>query len=223
MTTDKSRKRSRFGAVAADPLRLLGLQTLFSGEEGYEIVPLTGENALQSEGLSLVIVDAACTTHLFELIASFGRVQPALKLIVVGLEQDSAYIERVIGAGAKGYLTHDASAKEIRMAVEIILDGSIWAPRKVLARLIERGRAERGGRDDTPVFTRRERDVLALLVGGWSNREIGTALAIDEATVKAHVGRLMRKVGVKNRTALTVHAMERKLLQKVEGPTVTRE
>ena len=61
---------------------------------------------------------------------------------MVGLEEDPAYVERVIGAGAKGYLTHGASESELRMAIEIILDGSVWAPRKVLARLLERGLAE---------------------------------------------------------------------------------
>ena len=54
----------------------------------------------------------------------------------------------------------------------------------------------------------REREVVDLLVSGVSNREIGEALKINEATVKAHVGRLMRKGGVSNRTALSLRAME---------------
>jgi DNA-binding NarL/FixJ family response regulator len=84
----------------------------------------------------------------------------------------------------------------------------VWAPRKVLARLLDRSEQERSGtRAVTPAFTARERDVLGLLHAGRSNREIATALDIDESTVKAHIGRLMRKVGVTNRIALTVHPL----------------
>jgi DNA-binding NarL/FixJ family response regulator len=56
-----------------------------------------------------------------------------------------------------------------------------------------------------PRFTARERQVLSLLREGQPNREIADALGIDRGTVKAHIGRLLRKVGVSNRTALTVH------------------
>jgi len=92
------------------------------------------------------------------------------------------------------------------MAVQIVQDGSIWAPRKVLARLLDR-RNDRSSPAGKPVFTARERDVLGLLHAGRSNREIAKALNIDESTVKAHIGRLMRKVGVSNRIALTMHPL----------------
>ena len=140
-----------------------------------------------------------------------------MKLIVLGLEEDHAHIQRVIGAGAKGYLTHRAKESEIRLAIDIVQDGSIWAPRKVLARLLEStataeaARAKTGGEIK---LTEREAQVLRLLVAGQPNREIAEALGIDVITVKAHVGRLMRKVGVKNRIALTVQAVNRNLLGK---------
>ncbi len=214
MTSETGQPTKRFGVVAADPLRLLGLRTIFEETDGVELVPLTGQGALNSAPLDLMFVDASCTDHLFELLASFQRSRPRLKVIVIGLETDHDHMQRVIGAGAKGYLTHGSNAGEIRMAVEIVLDGSVWAPRKVMARLLEAGRrAEAEAAAAPPRFTARERDVLRLLVAGRSNREIGTALAVDEATVKAHVGRLLRKVGVKNRTALTMATMQRGLMK----------
>jgi DNA-binding NarL/FixJ family response regulator len=101
------------------------------------------------------------------------------------------------------------------MAMEIVLDGSVWAPRKVMARLLDT--ASRGGNVEKglsalPRFTPREREVLTLLIAGRPNRDIASMLKIDEGTVKAHVGRLMRKVGVDNRIALTMQAVARKLL-----------
>ena len=214
MTTDVNLPVKRFGIVAADPLRLLGLETIFEEDDGVKLVPLTGQGALISAHLDLIFVDASCTDHLFELLASFQRSRPRLKVIVIGLETDHDHMQRVIGAGAKGYLTHGSSAVEIRMAVEIVLDGSVWAPRKVMARLLEASRrAEAEAAAAPPRFTPREEDVLQLLIAGRANREIASALAVDEATVKAHVGRLLRKVGVENRTALTMAMMQRGLLK----------
>lgn len=202
-----------FGIVAADPLRLLGLETIFEEMLGVVLVPLSGEGALRSAQLDLMFVDASCTDHLFELLASFHRSRPRLKVIVIGLQAEFEYIQRVIGSGAKGYLTHGSSPSEIRMAVDIVLDGSVWAPRKVMARLLDASRAAEAEASTLPQrFTPREVDVLRLLVAGRSNREIASALAVDETTIKAHVGRLLRKVGVENRTALTMATMQRGLL-----------
>jgi DNA-binding NarL/FixJ family response regulator len=165
-------------------------------------------------GLSLLVIDAGCTEHLFELLAGIRRKYPRLKVIVLGMDEDYGYIQRVIGSGAKGYLTHFAKDNEIQMAVDIVLDGSIWAPRKVLANLLDAAgnSTANEGSNQPPKITEREQQVLKLLASGRPNREIGKLLGIDEGTVKAHVGRLMRKVGVENRIALTMLAVEKKLV-----------
>jgi DNA-binding NarL/FixJ family response regulator len=213
----KSQVPLKLGLVATDPLRILGLQTIFS-EEGIkggpvEIIPLSVPGALAS-GVSLILIDAACTDHIFELLATFRRARPHLRLIVLGLEEDHEHIQRIIGAGAKGYVAHTAKASEVRLAIEIVQDGSAWAPRKVLANLLDLSSAEerRAGTVYEPKFTERESEVLRLLVEGQPNRVIAGELGIDLATVKKHVGALMRKVGVKNRIALSVQVVNRKLL-----------
>jgi DNA-binding NarL/FixJ family response regulator len=219
MNEQESRGPLKLGLVATDPLRILGLQTIFA-EDGVkgrpvEIVPLSVPGALDASGVSLILIDAACTEHIFELLAVFRRARPHLRLIVLGLEEDHEYIQRIIGAGAKGYLAHTAKGGEVRLAIEIVEDGSAWAPRKVLAHLLEQSSAElRAGTESVPRFTRREAQVLKLLVDGHPNRVIAEELDIDLATVKKHVGALMRKVGVKNRIALSVRAVNRNLLSK---------
>jgi DNA-binding NarL/FixJ family response regulator len=217
MKESDSQQPLRLGLIATDPLRILGLQSIFSNGEppgrAVEIVPLSVPGALDASGVSLILIDAACTDHIFELLAAFRRTRPHLRLIVLGLEEDHEYIQRIIGAGAKGYLGHSAREKEVRMAVEIVEDGSAWAPRKVLANLLEQQAAEaRANSTSEPNFTERELQVLRLLVEGHPNRAIASALGIDLITVKAHVGRLMRKVGVKNRIELSVQAVSRKLV-----------
>ena len=220
MQDQKSQGPLKLGLVATDPLRILGLQTIFSdgGIKGVpvEIVPLSVPGALDASAVSLILIDSACTDHIFELLAAFRRTRPHLRLIVLGLEEDHDYIQRIIGAGAKGYLAHTAKGDEVRLAIEIVQDGSAWAPRKVLAKLLELSSAEerRTGIVNEPKFTKREVQVLKLLVDGHPNRAIADELRIDLATVKKHVGALMRKVGVKNRIALSVQVVNRKLLSK---------
>ncbi len=214
----------RLGLVATDPLRILGLQTIFSEKraEGgealrpVEIVPLSVPGALDASGVSLILIDAACTEHIFELLATFRRTRPHLRLIVLGLEESHEYIQRVIGAGAKGYLAHTAKGSEVRMAIEIVEDGSVWAPRKVMANLVDLSSLDerREAVANEPKFTEREVQVLKLLVDGHPNRVIAGQLGIDVATVKKHVGTLMRKAGVTNRIALSVQAVNRSLVPK---------
>src|ERR1700678_3543472 len=175
MNDQKSRSPLKLGLVATDPLRILGLQTLFAegAEEGgadarpVEIVPLSVPGALDASGVSLILIDAACTEHIFELLATFRRTRPHLRLIVLGLEESHDCIQRVIGTGPKGYLAHTAKESEVRLAIEIVQDGSAWAPRKVLAKLVEvSSEATRRGAAKEPKFSEREGQVLRLLVAG---------------------------------------------------------
>jgi DNA-binding NarL/FixJ family response regulator len=214
MKDTSSRDQLRLGMITTDPLRLLGLQAIFSDDGGVEVIPLSVPGALDSSGVSLILIDGACTGHLFELLGTFRRTRPHLRLIVLGLEEDHDHIQDVIGAGAKGYLAHTASESEIRLAIDIVQDGSVWAPRKVMARLLESAAAVNRNNVADPKFTEREEQVLRLLVAGRANKEIAGVLGIDVNTVKAYVGRLMRKMGVDNRIALTVQAVNRKLVSK---------
>jgi DNA-binding NarL/FixJ family response regulator len=209
-------RRLRIGVVATDPLRIFGLQTIFPESGPVQVVPLSIPGVLDDSGVSLILIDSACTGHIFELLATFRRSRPYLKLIVLGLAEDHDHIQRIIGAGAKGYLAHSAREDEIRMAIDIVEDGSVWAPRKVLARLLESSVQENGRTASVPKFTEREDEVLRLLVAGHPNRMIAQEMGIDLITVKAHVGRLMRKVGVGNRIELSVQAVHRHLIDDMQ-------
>src|SRR5579859_4870464 len=111
-------RANRVGIVATDQLRVLGLRAIFSEAMQLEIIHLSIPGALDDANLSLVLIDAECTPHLFELIATFRKARPQLSLIVLGNDTTQDFVERVIGAGAKGYLALTARESEIRMAVE---------------------------------------------------------------------------------------------------------
>jgi DNA-binding NarL/FixJ family response regulator len=191
-------------------MRILGLRAILGDGEAFEIVLLSGGVEADMAGLDLALIDSSATPHLFELLGSFRRLRPQLRLIVLGAETDLEHVTRIIGTGAKGYLNHWASERELRTAIAVVRDGSVWAPRKALARLLESTLEEQTATTPGEVrFTKREVEVLRLLTLGQPNRQIASTLGVDEGTVKAHMGRLMRKAGVDNRTALSMRAIER--------------
>lgn len=199
----------RIGLVATDELRIAGLRTILSGVSKADLVVLSTPRALETAGLELVLIDVSATRHLLGLVASFRRLRPKIRLLVLGGDNQPEFIEAVIGAGARGVLSHQATEQELRMAVSVVNDGSVWAPRKILSRLLDRANEPAPAPAEVHL-TKRELEVLRLLMLGLSNREIAHALSVEQATVKAHLGRLMRKAGVANRTALGVHALESK-------------
>jgi DNA-binding NarL/FixJ family response regulator len=201
------------GVISSDPMRSVGLVSILEGIEGVSGVAVDMEEALEAERFALLLVHLrGAVETLIQSIAKIRKARPGVKLMVMGEMLPPEEVQAVIGAGAKGFVPETASVSEIVMAVEVVLDGSIWAPRKVLAALIESGGMP-GQRDGVPVpiepmLTERERDVLNLLMSGRSNREIAAAMGIEPATVKAHLGRMLRKTQASNRVELTLRAIE---------------
>ncbi|MGZ4819296.1 MAG: LuxR C-terminal-related transcriptional regulator, partial [Terriglobales bacterium] len=198
----------RIAVMEADPLRLIGLRALFDSEPEFEIVSVAMDKLATEPDLDMVMLGSHGSQNLFDVMAGMKASRPDLRLLVCGSGADDETILKALAAGAKGYVDEAATPEEFIMAIRIVNQGSVWAPRRVLSIFIERvtsspGRIFPAGR---VAFTDREKEVLGMLVAGRSNKEIGAALGIEERTVKAHVAKLMRKVGVQNRIALSVHA-----------------
>ena len=212
----EARKPSiRVAVIEPDPLRLVGFRALFDTEPDLELVAATTQSVVTEPQIDLALVGSHGTQNLFDLMAGLKASRPGLRLIISGSGADDETILKALAAGAKGYVDEAATPEEFVQAIRIVSQGSVWAPRRVLSMFIERvtaspGRIFPAGR---VTFTDRERDVLEMLVAGRSNKEIGTALGIEERTVKAHVAKLMRKVGVQNRIALSVHAITHSLVE----------
>jgi DNA-binding NarL/FixJ family response regulator len=206
---ERSKNLPRIGLVATDALRIMGLRAILGDGEECELVLLSPPVPTESAGIEMALIDTPAGGDALELLMAFRRLRPHLAVIVLGVESDPEHIERIIGAGAKGYLSHAANESELRMAIDVVRDGSVWAPRKVMARLLESSLHDAPEAHYVTIrFTKRELEVLRLLVLGHPNRQIAAALGVDEGTVKAHMGRLMRKAGVDNRTALTMRAIQ---------------
>ncbi|HET9697200.1 MAG TPA: response regulator transcription factor [Terriglobales bacterium] len=204
----------RIAVVETDPLRLIGLRALFDTENDFEISATTLTQIASQPDIDIILLGNQAGQNLFDVMAGLKAARPDLRIIVTGTGADDESILKAVAAGAKGYVDEAATPEEFVMAIRIVNQGSVWAPRRVLSMFIERvsstpGRIFPAGR---VTFTDREKQVLELLVAGRSNKEIGSSLGIEERTVKAHVAKLMRKVGVQNRIALSVHAITHSLV-----------
>ncbi len=204
----------RIAVVESDPLRLVGFRALFDSESGFGLIAESVSDIAALTNIDLVLLGNCNGQSLFDLMATLKTSRPDLRIIMSGSGMDEETILKAIASGAKGYVDKAASPDEFVQAVRVVNQGSVWAPRRVLSAFIERvssapGRASLRDRD---AFTDREKQVLELLVLGHSNKGIGSALVIEERTVKAHVAKLMRKVGVPNRIALSIHAVTHSLV-----------
>jgi len=203
----------RIAVVESDPLRLVGFQALFDSASGFELVSASLADISGLQKIHLVLLSNCRVQHLFDLMASLKAARPDLRIIVTGSGDEETILQAIV-AGAKGYVHEAASPAEFAQAVRVVSQGSVWVPRHVFSKLIDRVssapvRTFPGGRAS---FTVREKEVLELLVAGHSNKEIGSPRGIGERTVKAHVAKLLRKVGVQNRIALSVHALTHSLV-----------
>jgi DNA-binding NarL/FixJ family response regulator len=208
MPATRLNEQLRIGLLEFEPLRVAGLQSVFDEVPSVEVVPATVTEALEDTSFDIVMLGLQEPLASFDILANLRLTRPQLKLIVMGADGDEETIISAIAAGAKGYLEEKATPRQVIHCIEVVQSGSIWAPRKVLSSFVDRLLQV----SDKPVprhglkFTERERQVLRLLSAAQSNREIALAMGIEESTVKSYVARLMQKVGVVNRIALTVRA-----------------
>jgi len=204
----------RIGLIDFEPLRVAGFETVFDNVPDVEVVATDLSEAIAGNGFDMVILGLQNPNDSFELLARLKAAQPRLKLIVMGSESDEETIISAVAAGAKGYLEERATPEQVTQCIEVVESGSIWAPRRVLSAFVDRmlHSSEKPVLRHAFKFTERERAVLKLLIAARSNREIADTLGIEERTVKAYVARLMRKVGVENRIALSIHAASRALV-----------
>ena len=138
-----------------------------------------------------------------------------IRCIVLTTFDDADAFLAALRAGARGYLLKDASPKELGEAIRAVAAGGTWfkpaVSDTVLRGLASLQTVERHDevRED---LTARERQVLRLLAGGYSNREIGDALGVAERTVKNHVASILGKLWVRDRTRAVLKALSLRLL-----------
>ncbi len=134
------------------------------------------------------------------------------KILVLTTFDLDDYVYEALRSGASGFLLKDASATELAQAVRLVAAGdALLAPgvtRRLIAEFARMGAPRSPGRKQLDGLTERESEVLALVARGMSNAEIAGHLVVAEQTVKTHVGRILMKLGLRDRTQAVVLAYE---------------
>ena len=222
MCSNRNPEPTRIGLVSDEPIRLEGLISIFEQppQPGKPpLAPIAGSisELLTDPAIEYLVVDLHASSSGLEIMDAIRRARPSVRLIVIGPEGNDELVLKSIVAGARAYLDITASAETVRLAIDSVTGGSIWAPRRLLSKLIDRllKVPDSSLTSGNPHLTSRERQVLDLILTARSNREIARDLGIEERTVKSHVGRLMRKTGADNRIELSMRALSGPLKQDV--------
>jgi DNA-binding NarL/FixJ family response regulator len=202
-----------------------GLRLVIAAQSDMEVVGEAGDGRDALETLAVTTADVvlmqvrmprldgvAATGHLIERDGE--RAPRVLVLTTFDLDE---YVFAAIRAGASGFLLKDAQPEELLAAIRAVASGDAVVAPSATRRLLEHVAGALPGapaRDERlTTVTDREREVLLSVARGASNAEIGAELHMAEATVKTHVGRLLTKLGARDRVQLVVYAYEHGLVR----------
>lgn len=132
------------------------------------------------------------------------------KVLMLTLHDLPAYAREALSAGAAGYVLKDTAIDDLRAAVDQVLSGQIAIPISLMNAVLREPHRTVGPNATTAILTGREVEVLELVSQGMTNKEIARQLLISPATVKAHVERIIAKLGVADRTQAAVVATKQR-------------
>jgi DNA-binding NarL/FixJ family response regulator len=163
----------------------------------------------------LIVSDPALSRpDLSRLLVRLDAELPQLKVLVL-TEWGQISPDEAIQAGAWGYLTPEAPPELLPKAIRSIAAGEVWAPRVTLSKLARQSRRKpveaSGG--EPPLLSERELEVLRLVAEGRDNVSIGAGLHVEVSTIKTHLVRIYRKLGVGDRSSAVRAAEELGLIR----------
>jgi DNA-binding NarL/FixJ family response regulator len=206
--------------LPASPIRVMvaddhevvreGLRTFLRLQQGIEVVGEADDGAVAVEEAARLSPDVVLMDLVMpeldgiEAMRRIREQRPQTRVIVLTSFGDDEKLMPAVRAGAAGYLLKTAPPAEVVRAIRAAHDGEAVIDPKAAGRLLD-VLAEAG--PDTHGLTPREREVLALLCHGLSNKRIARELGLAEKTVKTHVGHIFGKLGVTDRTQAALIAL----------------
>ena len=139
-----------------------------------------------------------------EIIAQARMTSPATRIVVLTSHAQQQSMQRCLACGVDGYLVKDISPGELIRACKAIARGESYFDPRVAGGLLRRLKAERPAEDELSL---RESEILRLIAGGLSNKEIGERLMLSEKTVKNHISRIFSKLQITARTQAAIYAI----------------
>ena len=196
------------------PVVRLGLRTMLESEQN---ISVTGLAASATEAMAevqrlqpdVVLTDLRMPeVEGVEAIVKLRRIHANMRILVLTNHEEDEYIFRAFQAGAMGYLLKSTPQEEIVQAVEMVHQNKRYVPPNIAKRLVETITREE--------LSQRELEVLKLVAGGLTNKEIAQRLFISAKTARNHVSSCLVKLGVNDRTDAATTAVRRGLIRLPE-------
>jgi DNA-binding NarL/FixJ family response regulator len=220
--------------VDDQPLVRAGFRMLISSQADLAVVGEAGDGAqairlidsLRTTGTPVDIAVMDVRMPVMDGVAATAAIcatPDAPRVIVLTTFDTDAEAFASLRAGASGFLLKSAPPEDLLAAIRTVADGDAVVAPRVTRRLLDRYAATFGPEREPDAgwrsLTDREREVVRLIAEGLSNAEIAARLVIAEATVKTHVGRILPKLGLRDRVQIVIYAYESGLVDRwAPGP-----
>jgi two-component system, NarL family, response regulator NreC len=206
-------------AILRDGLRLYlstqrDMEVVGEASDGYEA--LAKVEALRPD---VVLMDVAMPRmNGIEATLRIQRQWPACRVLVLTQHNRKEYVQRLLQAGASGYVLKKAGGADVAAAIRAVRDGHVYLGSEVADMIVEDyvqhlGRAEAVGQGAYTQLTEREREVLVLVAEGRSTREIAEVLVVSTKTVDAHRSAIAHKLGLRSQADLIKYAIREGLIE----------
>jgi DNA-binding NarL/FixJ family response regulator len=212
-------RKRRVLIVDDHPMVREGLASMLEGEVGDLFQAGTGEEALgrvREMRPDLVLLDLKLPDlDGLTVLQRIKALAPETSVVIVTMHDDPEFIRQAVELGAAGYVLKGITRRELVATVGAVCEGESVLAREALRRLlggVARGDATGDGGPGSTRLTDVERDVLAMLADGRTNKEIAQHLRWSVGSVKKCVQRLLKVLGVSDRTQAAVEAVRRKLV-----------
>jgi DNA-binding NarL/FixJ family response regulator len=211
----KVESRKRILLVDDHPFMRAGLAQLIERQADMMVCGEAGDpaaalSALAKTSADLVITDITMPGRGgLELIKDLQALHPALPILVVSMHDEVIYAERVLRAGARGYVMKEAGGEALLAALRQVLAGQVYLSPKMSARVLDNltARKPRGSSSPIEKLTDREFEVFQLIGQGKSTRDIASQLNLSTKTVDVHRSHIKKKLELTDVTALVRHAV----------------
>jgi DNA-binding NarL/FixJ family response regulator len=193
-----------------------GLRSFLGLQDDMEVVGEAEDGAQAVEAVERLAPDVVLMDLVMpgvdgiEAIRRIHERSPGTRVVVLTSYADDTKVVPAVRAGAAGFLLKDVQPAELAAAIRVVAAGGAQLAPAVTARVLQE--VVTGGAAD-PGLTPREREVLAHLGRGLTNRQIAAELVLSEKTVKTHVSNILGKLGVPDRTQAALHAVREGLIE----------
>jgi len=183
--------------------RLHDVQVVAEASDGAEALHMVA-----TERPDIVLMDIGMARlNGLEATEQIAQAFPDVRVIILSMHDNQEYVLQALRAGAAGYLLKDAATGELELALRSVMRGESWLSPAVSRQVVE-GYVQRAGAEAPPdVLTARQREVLRLVAGGKSTKEIAFFLNLSVKTVETHRAQIMERLGIRDVPGLVRYAL----------------